>query len=201
MQFLLRTRTAVKKGVCVCVWEVVFSPVNNNNNLPLFTGHFFPLPLLPKSVLACFTGDIRFPLEVRCQFELHLEALQTKRLLKCWERERELPLSILPAFGVSLWRAVGSEMHWERARGSVPGRVFFPWGTLEEFCLYLYPLSGKNKCTLLCVSLNWVLLTTYISSSGAVCFCVLLIPVVLQWLWIFLPLVVWSRVAEDCVCV
>lgn len=67
---------------CVCVWEVVFSPVNNNNNnLQLFTGHFFPLPLLPKIVPACFTGEIRFPLEVRCQFELHLEALQKG----CWK--------------------------------------------------------------------------------------------------------------------
>lgn len=76
-------------------------------------------------------------------------------------------------------------MHREGARGSVPGRVFFTWGTLEGFCLYLYPLSGETKCTLLCVSWNWVLLTTYISSSGAVCFCVFLIPVVPQWLWIF----------------
>lgn len=74
MQFLLRTSTADKKGVYVCVWEV-FCPVNNNNNLQLFTGHFFPLPLLLKSVSACFTGDTRFPLEVRRQFELHLEAL------------------------------------------------------------------------------------------------------------------------------
>lgn len=76
MQFLLRTITQER---CACVWEVVFGPVNNNNNnnLQLFTGHFFPLPLLPESVPADFTGDIRFPLEVRCQFELHLEALQT----------------------------------------------------------------------------------------------------------------------------
>lgn len=75
-------------------------------------------------------------------------------------------------------------MHWERARGSVPARVFFSWGTLEELCLCLYPLCGENKCTFLCLSWNWVLLTTYISSSGAVCFCVLLTPVVLQGLWI-----------------
>lgn len=73
-----------ERCVCVCVWEVVFSPVNNNN-LPLFIGHFFPLPSLPKSFPACFTGDIRFPLEVRCQFELHLEDLQEG----CWSAERE----------------------------------------------------------------------------------------------------------------
>lgn len=61
----------------------------------------------------------------------------------------------------------------------------FPGGPWRNFACTLYPLSGENKCTLLCISWNCVLLATYISSCGAVCFWVLLTPVVLQWLWIF----------------
>lgn len=186
-----RTR---KVCACVCVWEV-FSPVNNN--LQLFTGHFFPLPLLPKSVPACFTGDTRFPLEVRCQFELHSEALHKG----CWRAERE-SASSLWASSLPLGYPCGELQVlkcFEKGQGDQFLEEFsFPGGPWRNFAGTLYPLSGENKCTLLCISWNCVLLTTYISSCGAVCFCVLLTPVVVVD---FLPCVVWSWVAEDSVCV
>lgn len=160
---------------------------------------FFPHLLLPHIVPACFTSEMRFPLEVRCQFDLHSEAF-TKRCLECLGRE--LPLSIFPCL-----RGIHVKNCWflnalRKGRGIGSWKSFLspgdPWGILLALLTTLWWVQMHLALHFLELGLTyhlclkqWRCMFSCTPSDSHN-------PVVVVDSW---PPVVWSRVVEDSVCV